>query len=426
MVLALARGGVPATDPAIAGPLQTLRARYARPDPASGDGRTSTYAASCFLWMLSEVRPEGFGPAAGQAALALASGFHPSGLWPYRLPTVAVNGRYARIAAAAPAGGRPPDLSNTQFAVLGLLAAERMGVWTGRDLWGRVRDGMRELAGRDGGFPYQVEATAPAAFRRPTRAMTVAGATNLLVALRRLGASAEQAVEDRDVMRARAWLDRHRMFDAGGRWVPRGPEDVADVPPDFALLSLERLGSLAGLDRLGGTDWFHVGAADLLRRQRGDGAWDPAGAGFAYLDSKLRTALAILFLTRAADALPATTPALTSGDLVGGRDLPEPLYGDLLARAAAVARSADGDTAVAWRRAFVAQGVRGLEGLAALVEDGRPGRSADAEHWLSRLTSAPPPEGPPVDRSRAWARWIDERRTRLQPSKAGTEFIEAE
>jgi len=61
----------------------------------------------------------------------------------------------------------------------------------------------------------------------------------------------------------------------------------------YFLWSLERVGVIYGLDKIGGTDWYDFGAEQLVRAQNPDGSWGGKGSG-----SNVETAFALLFLAR--------------------------------------------------------------------------------------------------------------------------------
>lgn len=425
-VLALVRAGVARDDPVVVRALDVLRRRLASPvpPPAGGDARTFTYAAGALLWMLSEVRPAGFGDAAAQAALGLAHGIHPDGGWSYTLPRVRVDGTYARV-LPDPRGAEPSDLSNGQFAVIGLLSAERLGVWRADAPWEALHAGLVAAPRTDGAFGYRHDDAAPDVFRAGRRLTTAIAAGNLFVALRRRGASRPEALKDATFRRALAWLDRHPFADAAtGRWAARDVGDQTARPPYYEMLAIERLGAFSGLPRLGGADWYRVGVGSLRALQGADGGWPGGTAEAAFRNAVEHTTLALLFLTRALDAVPVTSPDLTTGDLVGAKDALEPHFSDLVARAVRAHALAEGDARVAWQRAFVATGLRALEAVVRLHADG-PSELAPAAHGLLRLLTGFPVEAKGREaRALAWARFLFAHRATLVPSADGLTFTD--
>ena len=61
----------------------------------------------------------------------------------------------------------------------------------------------------------------------------------------------------------------------------------------YFLWSLERVGVVFGLDKIGGIDWYDLGAEELVRNQNANGSWGKGGGG-----SEVDTAFALLFLAR--------------------------------------------------------------------------------------------------------------------------------
>ena len=58
----------------------------------------------------------------------------------------------------------------------------------------------------------------------------------------------------------------------------------------YFFWSLERVGVLYGLDKIGGVDWYDAGAESLVQAQNDDGSWGRRG--------EVETAFALLFLAR--------------------------------------------------------------------------------------------------------------------------------
>jgi hypothetical protein len=206
------------------------------------------------------------------------------------------------------------DSSNTQYAVLGLQAASRLGYAVKDASWlGAIRHftGVRDLEGPRGSVlllraGQAVTETAAAlavpkvaGFRYSTNedrtwgSMTCAGISSLAIVrdeLRRakcakFGAKQEEEV-DAMIAGGWAWLDQH--------W---STSDHPGKPHDwffYYLYSLERAAVLDGVQRVGGRDWYFEGAVELLARQEKDGKWDENGGTHV-----TETCFALLFLKRA-------------------------------------------------------------------------------------------------------------------------------
>jgi len=216
-----------------------------------------------------------------------------------------------------PSGGY--DLSNTQYALLGLKAADRCGLKVPTSVWldslsfllgqqeadgpevevranevrGAYRIEWKEKA-KARGFRYAEAATAR------TGSMTTAGAACLMICQSMLWKSRKFSAEERQRTRtgvrdALAWMQLH--FD-----VTRNPQG----PPQwhyYYLYGLERMGILAHTRYLGRADWYLEGAELLLHDQDASGSW--------WDGDVVDTCFALLFLKRSSfrTANPVITPS---------------------------------------------------------------------------------------------------------------------
>jgi hypothetical protein len=215
------------------------------------------------------------------------------------------------------------DHSNTQYALLGLKSAARMGLAVPEDVWRRViehwlmmqRAGGKKAALKVEGFDGQemnlsgpsdeMIAAGPWGYLvanvqdlpdgdQGYGAMTCAGLTSLVIAESEL--AAKKALDPR--LRERVDLAKRR----GLVWLQEN-YSVRGAPPSagfwsmfhlYYLFSLERVGVLYGIRKIGGHDWYLEGAALLCRTQREDGLW------VSYDDIPcIDTAFALLFLKKA-------------------------------------------------------------------------------------------------------------------------------
>ncbi len=206
-----------------------------------------------------------------------------------------------------PAGGS--DLSNTQYALLGLWAAARCGAKIPQEVWFSALEHLLTLQERTGPETvlrtteahgeYRVVVTEKARARgfryRPedpvTGSMTSAGMAGLTICQDELWASRRFTAEQRSRTRkgirdAMAWIQDN--FD-----VTRNPGQPQGGWHFYWLYGLERAGILARTRFLGSKDWYLEGATWLLGHQRGDGSWSSE-------HTLLDTAFGVLFLKRAA------------------------------------------------------------------------------------------------------------------------------
>ena len=227
------------------------------------------------------------------------------------------------------------DLSNTQYALLGLQAANRCGalvpakVWLaaleflvknqesfgkpvmyrGNEVRGRYRFQWQEPA-LVRGFRY-----IPGSKEQPTGSMTTAGLSGLIICQTELWSSRRFTPDlrlstRRGIRDAMAWLQEH--YDVRSNPVEPDPKDPGPDarPAPFAkgsrwylyyMYGLERAGILGRFRFLGEHDWYLDGAEALLAEQSPQGGWGPM------VDS----CFALLFLKRATSrhALPVITPS---------------------------------------------------------------------------------------------------------------------
>lgn len=183
------------------------------------------------------------------------------------------------------------DLSNTQFAALALHAAAVRGIEVPRDTWLDLEratlacresdSGGKSDRGRSSGFGYNFDGGASAS-------MTAAGVGTLLICAEHLGEAfgpRSRAAVDGGL----AWLGGHCPLHAplSGGW------------SHYTLYGLERAGALARAERFGAHPWYAEGAALLLERQLGNGAWS---------GDDVDSSFALLFLTRATTKAAVTQP----------------------------------------------------------------------------------------------------------------------
>lgn len=190
------------------------------------------------------------------------------------------------------------DLSNTQYAALGLRAAEFAGHEVPERAWkrllkdvltyqtavqkleaprveGRTTTGKLEVAG----FGYRPGQGA-------TGSMTTAGIAVVELCRRGLGADAsgsDQRKMDKSRELAMTWLELH--FD-----VVENPGAADWV--FYYLYGLERVGALLGLEHIGPHAWYYEGAKRLVKVQRDNGSW-------VQRNEEADTCFALLFLERA-------------------------------------------------------------------------------------------------------------------------------
>lgn len=229
------------------------------------------------------------------------------------------------------------DMSNTQYALLGLRAARECGGIVPGRVFKRVidrllaiqeQDGpkvLRTLGGEKKGDPiYKIDGGDRArgwgymaSAGSPTGSMTTAGIASLAIchdALtqpkrlplynRKLENRVKRAVQD-----GFSWLDLNFT-------VERNPGRSAPPWHFYYLYGLERAAVYGRRVLIGKHDWYLDGARLLLGRQKGDGSWNTGNLGGKEYKASavLDTAWAILFLKKATKPMkpmpaPVVTPA---------------------------------------------------------------------------------------------------------------------
>lgn len=181
------------------------------------------------------------------------------------------------------------DNSCTQFAVLGLWVASRYGVPI-EDAMVAVAKRFVEDQNKDGGWGYVNQGEGA-----PSReSMSCAGLFCLSVAratrirqLQREERSSSGKRTDKDS------LQNDPVFSKGYELVGTYAKGIHPGWPRYSLWSVERLGVLFGVDKIGDAEWFSLGAGALLKAQQADGSWPDGKNGLS------DTSFALLFLRKA-------------------------------------------------------------------------------------------------------------------------------
>ncbi len=210
------------------------------------------------------------------------------------------------------------DLSNTQYALLGLWAAARCGIKVPRALWERCLAwllSVQEARGRPvklhvnevrGNYRMVwLEDAQARGFRYMpnypvTGAMTTAGLAGLVICRDELWGSREFTPEQRTRTRrairdALGWMQD--AFD-----VTKNPGEPQGGWHFYYLYGMERAGVLSRFRFMGTHDWYLEGAEWLLGQQGSSGRWERE-------HTVLDTAFAVLFLKRSSQR--ARNPVLT-------------------------------------------------------------------------------------------------------------------
>ena len=144
------------------------------------------------------------------------------------------------------------DHSNTQFAALGLAAAERCGVPLPQRVREKAVEHWRKFQTPEGGWGYNGP-------QSPMFSMTCAGIASLQLLgeeYSRKRTCCGDTAYDQGLGKGLKWLEA--ALRSGQRALPGGENS------NYALYALERVGILMNVKEFGGTDWYRWGATVLL------------------------------------------------------------------------------------------------------------------------------------------------------------------
>jgi len=192
--------------------------------------------------------------------------------------------------------GRHGDNSNSQFAILALYEADRVGVKVKEQTWKRAYDYWTRVQNADSSWGYQPG-------NAGTGSMTCAGIASLVITSGKVTEGDARVVDgeaqccgdqsdNRRLENALAWLGRHFS-------VTRNPG--AGRLPQFwlyyYLYGLERVGRMTNRRFIGKHDWYREGAEYLIGKQdKLSGFWK--GPQVPEKDPIIGTSLALLFLSK--------------------------------------------------------------------------------------------------------------------------------
>lgn len=275
--------------------------------------RVSTYEVSLCIMLLDKLGDKSDANTIRQLGVRLRNGQARNGAWTYAVPLEqnspqAANRSFQQYLAA---GG---DNSNTQFAVLGLWVARRHGVDVDAALEKTNGYFRRTVDAKAGGWDYtSAGSSAPA--------MTCAGLLALATHFgtksslragvpRKAGKAKENssgvdAMQDPVVQGALNYLARI-LGDGDGNQLAGGFGGLGTAPRElYFAWSLERVGVIYGLDKVGETNWYEWGAEWIVKSQATNGSWNSSG-------SVAGTSFSLLFLNRS-NIAPDLTAIVGSG-----------------------------------------------------------------------------------------------------------------
>ncbi|WP_145310469.1 HEAT repeat domain-containing protein [Gimesia fumaroli] len=303
-------------------------------EPIYKPGGDYNYCAGVQLMVLEALSPELYYAEIRATAEFLINTQLPGGGWFYPQDT--------------PNNG---DTSITQYAILGLWAAERAGMTIPTTVWDKAARWHLSTQLPTGAFSYHPGDRAGSA---PKHTMSVAGTGSMYVISMQLypdgklrsGPVTKQStpskkrfgfLEKVELTEKEKGKDEKNLFTKptisyaalqggkakGANWVVNNYNVRSPTGwPNYYLYGIERIAALANVEKLGPHDWYADGARQLLATQRDDGSWKGVG------NIPASTCLAIIFLSKATVKTLGRRykpEPVGAGLLAGGRGLPKNL-----------------------------------------------------------------------------------------------------
>jgi len=188
------------------------------------------------------------------------------------------------------------DPSNSQFALLALYEAERVGVPVTDKTWRMALDYWERIQNEDGSWRYNRSNPA-------TGSMTCAGIGSVIIAAGQLSSGDARVVNgkveccgkqetNQVIERGLQWLEDH--FSVQGNPTDKGPVQANLL---YYLYAVERIGRMSARRFIGQHDWYREGSEMLVRSQDNlSGYWK--GTGNAESNELIGTSFGLLFLAK--------------------------------------------------------------------------------------------------------------------------------
>ncbi len=193
------------------------------------------------------------------------------------------------------AAGKTYSHSRSQYAVLGLWAAEQMGIEVPTKYWEMSEAGWLDHQDISGGWTYKKKNETEVDL---TPGMTAPGVATLFITQDYLHAA--KAVDCKGTL----GNPTAAAIDKGVEWLTKHFDMIASDKaysrafPYATLYSVERVGVAGGLKYFGAHDWFDKGMNWLLKKQKADGGFGGAGEVPALFTPTVDTSFALLFMAR--------------------------------------------------------------------------------------------------------------------------------
>ena len=192
-------------------------------------------------------------------------------------------------------GGGESDLSNSQFSILALYEAERVGVQVNDATWRAALRYWADSQNPDGGWGYTPRAGGGSS--AATGSMTTAGIASLIISSGVLDRGGATVDGDRIICFQRPGGRSSEQITRGLDWLTR--RFSVSVNPGlgswllYYLYAVERVGRMTNQRFIGQHDWYRAGTEKILELQNRDsGHWRMGGLTVS------DTAFALLFLSK--------------------------------------------------------------------------------------------------------------------------------
>ncbi|MGL4595042.1 MAG: DUF4159 domain-containing protein [Thermoguttaceae bacterium] len=193
-------------------------------------------------------------------------------------------------------GSGTSDLSNSQFSVLALYEAERVGVKVNRDVWQQSHRFWFNTQNKDGSWGYMPTGKEGSGSGRGS--MTCAGIASLIITSGELESSGVSVQNNVIICRPNPHSPSASKITKGIEWL--GKHFSVSQNPSYGgwlyyyLYALERVGRMTNSRFIDEHDWYREGTEKLLQLcDPISGKWSGSGDG-----EEVATAFALLFLSK--------------------------------------------------------------------------------------------------------------------------------
>lgn len=353
--LTLLKAGEPSDSPLMQEAVKHVRDKVK--DNIYSGAREHIYEAAIDITLLADLDGEKYKPDIEIIASYILEHQNEAGWWTYPPPfskSGCING----------------DVSITHYACLGLWAAARAGIPIDAKVWTKVLNWKSSCHNDDGGYTYWPGTAVGVSNGNSSLNMTVNSVGTMYIAMINLdpkrvpkmdkGGKTQQPTKGEKSNKAEATapatkkrpgvveavdLDSEEDQESSKikttgqipssaisssmtafRWVTvRFVTENRDSPfSAYYYYSLERMGALLNITKIGDHDWYNECADVLISKQNADGSW----AMTTFDGPENDTCFAVLFLTRSTGKILKRTtiePPVGGGLLSGGRGLPDDL-----------------------------------------------------------------------------------------------------